>query len=83
MRISARLRRRLHRTARFWPARRDEPASLPALQVAGVLVFAYIDSEQAVLRVSVDLDTTHRALLRPEGTVPLHITVQGTTVFRG
>ena len=82
MRISARLRRRFHRTARFWPARRDEPASLPALQVAGVLVFVYLDDHAAVC-VSVDLDTAHRVLVRPDHTVPLHITVQGTTVFRG
>lgn len=83
MPISARLRHRFHRTARFWPARRAEPGTLPALQTAGVLVFAYIDDGRTTLRISVDLDTVHRALLRPNGTVPIHITVQGHTVFRG
>jgi len=83
--LSARLRSRFHRTARFWPARRDEPGTLPALQVAGAMVFVYLDENTSELRVSVDLDTVHRALLRPGGdhTVPLRITVQGETVFRG
>jgi hypothetical protein len=85
MRISARLHDRFHRTARFWPARRDEPGTLPALQVAGVVVFAYLDLDRdgVTLRISVDLDTVHRALLRPDRTVPMHVTVQGDTVFRG
>lgn len=81
MPISDRLRRRFHRTARFWPARRDEPGSRPAVQVAGVLVFAYLDGSS--LRVRFDLDTTHHALLRPDSTVPMEITVQGRTVFLG
>ncbi|MEV6781934.1 hypothetical protein [Streptomyces sp. NPDC051098] len=46
-----------------------------------MLVFAYLDGSS--LRVSVDLDTPHRALLRPDYTVPIEITVQGRTVFRG
>jgi len=83
MSISARLRRRFHRTARFWPARRDENGSLPALQIAGVFVYTYLRHDRQTLCVSVDLDTAHRALLRPDGTVPLQITVQDTTVFRG
>ncbi|MFD8078995.1 hypothetical protein ACFV3E_40850 [Streptomyces sp. NPDC059718] len=81
MAVSARLRTRLHRMARFWPADRAEPGSLPALQVAGVLVFAYVDSDGRTLRVSVDLDTTHPALVR-NGKIPMHVTVQGTTVYQ-
>ncbi|MCW2901006.1 MAG: hypothetical protein JWO67_3271 [Streptosporangiaceae bacterium] len=57
MRISARLRHRFHLTARFWPARRNEPGTLPALQMAGVFVFAYLDRDGATLHISVDLDT--------------------------
>ncbi|MFE7759673.1 hypothetical protein [Streptomyces sp. NPDC057429] len=83
MRVSARLRHRFHRTARLLTARRSEPGSLPALQMAGVLVFAYIDADSSAVRVSVDLDTAHRALLRPDRSVPLEITVQGSRVFRG
>ncbi|MEU2462095.1 hypothetical protein ABZ604_31500 [Streptomyces sp. NPDC012473] len=80
MRVSARLRHRFHRSARFWNVKRNEPDSPPALQVAGVLVFVYID--RGTVRVSVDLDTAHRALLRPDDCVPLEISVQGHTVFR-
>ncbi|MFF9690439.1 hypothetical protein [Streptomyces sp. NPDC014623] len=82
MRVSARLRHRFHRSARFWHVKRGEPDSLPALQVAGVLVFVYIDRQHGTVRVSVDLDTAHRSLLRPDDRVPLEISVQGHTVFR-
>ncbi|WP_331727407.1 hypothetical protein OG871_40350 (plasmid) [Kitasatospora sp. NBC_00374] len=83
MPVSERLRRKFHRSARFRPARRDEPGTLPAVTVAGVMVFTYVD-ELGQLRVSVDLDTTHRALVeRPagRGTVPLRVDVQDDTVY--
>ncbi|WP_329046887.1 MULTISPECIES: hypothetical protein [unclassified Streptomyces] len=83
MRVSARLLHRFHRSARFWNVKRGEHDSLPALQVAGVLVFVYIDRERGTLCVSVGMDTAHRALLRADDCVPLEITVQGRTVFRG
>jgi len=51
--------------------------------VAGVLVFAYIDADSSAVRVSVDLDTAHRSLLRPDRSVPLEIAAQGGRVFRG
>ncbi|MFD9686758.1 hypothetical protein ACFWXO_13485 [Kitasatospora sp. NPDC059088] len=84
MPVSNALREKYHRTARFWPAHRDEEGKLcwPALEVAGALVFVYVDGN--TLRVSVDLDTPHRGIVeRPNtrSTIPLHITVQGTTVF--
>ncbi|MEV7776301.1 hypothetical protein [Kitasatospora sp. NPDC086791] len=84
MPVSNALREKYHRTARFWPAYREEEGKLswPALEVAGALVFVYVDGN--TLRVSVDLDTAHRGIVeRPStsSTVPLHITVQGTTVF--
>ncbi|MEV7177854.1 hypothetical protein [Kitasatospora sp. NPDC093679] len=71
------------RTARFLPYRRDRPGTLPALSVAGALVFTYVDAD-GHLCVSIDLDTAHPALVegpRTRATVPLRITVQGTTVF--
>ncbi|MFB7378078.1 hypothetical protein ACFC6U_01820 [Kitasatospora purpeofusca] len=83
MPISARLRAKFNRTARFWPARRAEPGTLPAVTVAGVMVFVYVD-ELGQLRVSIDLDTAHPALVeRPaeRGTVPLRVDVQDDTVF--
>ncbi|WP_052391473.1 hypothetical protein [Streptomyces sp. NRRL B-24484] len=86
MAVSTALRERYHRTARFWPARRgelgDSSLSWPAIQMAGVIVFTYVDENTLV--VSIDLDTVHRGLVERPGTtatVPLHVMVQGTTVF--
>lgn len=71
----------LNRAATFWPARPEEPGTLPALEVAGVMVFAYL-TEAGELLVSVDLDTASPVLTSPRQTVPLRITVQGTTVYQ-
>ncbi|MFJ5951351.1 hypothetical protein [Streptomyces noursei] len=82
------LHHELHAAARFWPVESagfDAEDTLPALELGGVLVFVYFDSDSAELRVSVDLDTVDQRLVRhddPDGTVPMHITVQGETVFR-
>jgi hypothetical protein len=54
----------------------------PAIQVAGVWVFAYIDGV-GVLRVSVHLDETEQWLLRADSTVPTRITIEATDVFTG
>jgi hypothetical protein len=82
-RISDRLRFRLLRMARFWPMTRDEPASLPALQVAGVWTFAYLDERTKKFRVSIHLEDAHRALVSSRKTVPLRVDVGDTTVFDG
>ncbi|MGW3954636.1 hypothetical protein ACWEKM_27725 [Streptomyces sp. NPDC004752] len=80
------LRHELHRAARFWPVESagfDGEDTLPALELGGVLV--YLDADSAELRVSADLDTVDQRLVRhddPDETVPMHITVQGDTVFR-
>ncbi len=85
MPVSEALRRKYHRTARFWPSRRDEPdgsATWPAVEYAGAFVFTYVEGNTLV--VSIDLDTVHRGLVERPGTqaaVPLHVMVQGTTVF--
>ncbi|MFF7953925.1 hypothetical protein [Streptomyces griseorubiginosus] len=82
------LHRELHRAARFWPvepADFDEEDTLPALELGGVLVFVYLDSDSAELQVSVDRYAVDQRLVRhddPDETVPIHITVQGETVFR-
>jgi hypothetical protein len=60
------------------PATFDTPH--PALQVAGVLVFAYVD-RHGRLRVSVHLDETEPWLFAGGGTVPTRITVEDTDVF--
>ncbi|GAA3751370.1 hypothetical protein [Micromonospora maritima] len=52
----------------------------PAIEVAGVLVFLYI--KDGKVQVSVDLDTAiPEVTFGPDRDVPLHITVQGQTVF--
>ncbi|MFI5864588.1 hypothetical protein [Streptomyces sp. NPDC051546] len=82
------LHHELHRAARFWPVEdtgSDGEDTLPAMEMGGVLVFVYLDAESSELRVSVDLDTVDQRLIRhddPDETVPMHITVQGDTVFR-
>jgi hypothetical protein len=63
----------------------DGTQALPAVEVAGVLVFAYVQDGQ--LRVSVDLDTAagpggpFTVVPGREDEVPMTITVQGTPVF--
>ncbi|MER6691109.1 hypothetical protein [Streptomyces minutiscleroticus] len=54
---------------------------LPCLEVAGVLVFLYLDPRRKTVRVSVHLDSTAEHLVRPDGTVPLHVEVEDTVVF--
>ncbi|MFJ3445958.1 hypothetical protein ACIPM2_32845 [Streptomyces sp. NPDC086081] len=54
---------------------------LPCLELAGILVFAYLDPDMRAVRVSVHLDTTHEQLLRPDGTMPLQVEVEDATVF--
>lgn len=72
----------IHRTAEFHPARADEPGTLPSLEVAGAMVFVYV-TDSGELAISVDLETINSALTGPDGTtVPLHVSVQGTTVYR-
>ncbi|MFH8257618.1 hypothetical protein [Streptomyces roseolus] len=81
------LHHELHHAARFWPveaAGYDGEDTLPALELGGIFVFVYIDPETTELRVSIDLDTVDQRLVRhddPHETVPMHITVQGDTVF--
>ncbi len=78
--VRGRRRGRRQPNTRFHPATFDTPH--PALLVAGVLVFAYID-RHGRLRVSVHLDETEPWLLTAEHTVPMRITVEDTDVFTG
>lgn len=54
---------------------------LPCGEVAGVLVFIYLDADMRAVRVSVHLDSANEELIRPDGTVPLHVMVGDSTVF--
>jgi hypothetical protein len=54
----------------------------PAIHVAGVWVFAYINPD-GVPQVSVHLDDTEPWLVSTDSTVPMRVTVQDTDVFIG
>ncbi|MFD3843152.1 hypothetical protein ACFWWC_44100 [Streptomyces sp. NPDC058642] len=58
-----------------------EDEGLPCIEIAGVLVFAYLDADLEAVRVSVHLDTTDEQLVRPDGTVPMVVELADTTVF--
>jgi hypothetical protein len=88
-RRARRYRRRHHTTAtraaaanlaaRFHPPTFD--GAYPAVHVAGVVVFAYVNPD-GVLQVSVDLDETEPWLTRgPHDLVPMEISVNGAGVY--
>jgi hypothetical protein len=54
---------------------------LPCIEIAGILVFAYLDADRTSLRVSVHLDTTDEQLVRADGTVPIQVEIEDATVF--
>lgn len=63
--------------ATFLPATNDD--ELPAIRVAGVLVFVY-PTEDGTLRVSIDLDESELAV-GPDELTPIEVTCQGHTVW--
>ncbi|MFI9591137.1 hypothetical protein [Nonomuraea sp. NPDC052265] len=63
------------------PLPKIDDETLPAVSVAGVLVFVYLHHETGALCVSVDLEETWSALRRPDSTIPLQVTINGTPVF--
>ncbi|MFD8417233.1 hypothetical protein ACFV2Q_36765 [Streptomyces sp. NPDC059650] len=69
----------LNRAAVFYAADDDGPS---CVEVAGVLVFGYLNAEDGVVQVSVHLDSADPDhLVRPDGTVPLRVVVEDTVVF--
>lgn len=69
----------LNRAAVFYAADDQGPS---CIEVAGVLVFGYLDATDGVVRVSVHLDSADSEhVVRPEGTVPLRVVVEDTVVF--
>ncbi|MFD4588305.1 hypothetical protein [Streptomyces sp. NPDC058434] len=65
----------------FHPQGGPDGEGLPCVEVAGVLVFAYLDADMQAVRVSVHLDTADERLVQSEETVPLHVEVEDSTVF--
>ncbi|WP_331733120.1 hypothetical protein OHU34_43655 (plasmid) [Streptomyces sp. NBC_00080] len=54
---------------------------LPCIEIAGILVFVYLDANCGAVRVSVHLDTTAEQLVRADGTVPVQVEIEDATVF--
>jgi len=59
----------------------DADEGLPCVEIAGVLVFAYLDADREAVRVSVDLETADEQLVRANGTVPVRVDLGNSTVF--
>jgi len=65
--------------AAFLPPTFD--VAYPAMRIAGVLVFGYIDPD-GTLRISVDLDEAEPWLAHhPRGTVPMQISIGGNDIY--
>ncbi|MFE4579705.1 hypothetical protein [Streptomyces chartreusis] len=54
---------------------------LPCIEVAGILVFSYLDADRGAVRVSVHLDTAAEELVGADTTVPIEVEIGDTTVF--
>ncbi|MGP4014160.1 hypothetical protein [Streptomyces sp. 4N124] len=65
----------------FHAMRGPDDEGLPCMEIAGILVFAYLDADRGAVRISVHLDTTDEQLVRADGTVPLLVEIEDATVF--
>jgi hypothetical protein len=69
----------LNRAAVFYAADDDGPS---CIEVAGVLVFGYLDAKDGVVRVSVHVDSADpEHVVRPDGSVPLRVVVEDTVIL--
>ncbi|MEU2769890.1 hypothetical protein ABZ628_24500 [Streptomyces diastaticus] len=68
----------LNRGAVYYAA---DDAGPSCIEVAGVLVFGYVDAGDGVVRVSVHTDSADpEHVVRPDGSVPLRVVVEDTVV---
>jgi hypothetical protein len=65
----------------FHAMRGPDDEGLPCMEIAGILVFAYLDADRRAVRVSVHLDTTDEQLVRADSTVPMLVEIGDATVF--
>ncbi|WP_256256069.1 hypothetical protein [Streptomyces sp. MUSC 14] len=65
----------------FHPQENPDDEGLPCIEIAGILVFAYLDADREAVRVSVHLDTPDQRLVQADGTVPIQVEVEDDTVF--
>ncbi|MFJ8158515.1 hypothetical protein [Streptomyces sp. NPDC094468] len=71
----------LNRRAAFHAPAGPCDRGLPCIETAGILVFAYLDPSMQAVRVSVHLDSADEVVVQPGDWVPLHIEVEGSTVY--
>ncbi|MGW5636308.1 hypothetical protein [Streptomyces sp. NPDC003832] len=72
---------KVNSAAVFHPMTGPDDDGLPCIEIAGILVFTYLDPDIQAVRVTVHLDTTDELLLQSGHTVPLHVEVDDSTVF--
>lgn len=65
----------------FHPMKDPDDEGLPCIEIAGIFVFAYLDSDKEAVRVSIHLDSASDWLVRQGGTVPLRVEVEDTVVL--
>ncbi|MEV0530154.1 hypothetical protein AB0I66_42800 [Streptomyces sp. NPDC050439] len=68
-------------SAAFHPQEHPDHEGLPCIELAGILIFAYLDADLRAVRISVHLDTTHEQLVRADGAVPIRVEIDDTTIF--
>lgn len=68
-------------SAIFHPQEHPGDDGLPCIELADILIFAYLDTDLRTVRISIHLDTTHEQLVRADGTVPIQVEIEDTTVF--
>ncbi|MET7693853.1 hypothetical protein ABZT06_38810 [Streptomyces sp. NPDC005483] len=68
-------------SAVFHPQEHPDDEGLPCIEIAGLLVFVYLDADCGAVRVSVHLDTADEQLVRADGTVPMWVEIGDATVF--
>ncbi|WP_409240497.1 hypothetical protein [Streptomyces sp. PA5.6] len=68
-------------SALFHPQASPDDEGLPCIEIAGILVFVYLDADREAVRVSIHLDTTDERLIRADGAVPLRVEIEDATVF--
>lgn len=68
-------------SAVFHPQESPDGEGLPCIELAGILVFAYLDADRGSVRISVHLDTTDEQLVRADGTVPIQVEIETATVY--
>ncbi|MFD7769892.1 hypothetical protein [Streptomyces sp. NPDC059787] len=74
------LSREFNSNAELLPVEPNKPDSVPAIRVAGALVYVYVHPLYG-LTVSVDVDEAEADLTRADGTVPMRVQVGVATVF--